>query len=105
MGLDYAWEKTMVAVTSMASNPDSINERIASAYVDSLIRINPEEHLTEDLRPLFADITTALTRTPATGDEGRARASARAMTTEQATDVARKIVNLYDQVCAAMPSR
>ena len=105
MGIDYAWEKTMVAVTSMAANPDSIQDRIASAFVDSLIRIEPERDLPQDLQPLFAEIWTALTATPAKGNEGSAMASARAMDTEQATEIARKIVRLYDLVCVARPER
>ncbi|KQP35949.1 hypothetical protein [Methylobacterium sp. Leaf100] len=105
MGIGYAWEKTMVAVTSMASNPDSIQERVAAAYVDSLMHIEPERDLPDDLRPLLAEIKAALTDTPAVGDEGRVAASARAMGREKATDVARKIVDLYDKVCVARPER
>lgn len=103
MGIGYAWEKTMVAVTSMACNPDSIQDRIAAAYVGSLMHIEPERDLPEDLRPLLAEIKAALTGTPAVGDEGRAVASARAMGHERATDIARKIVDLYDKVCVARP--
>ncbi len=105
MGLDYAWEKAMVAVTGMACNPDSINERIAHAFAYSLIRISPEEHLPDDLRPLFEDIRAALTSVAPVGDEGSIAATTRVMSTEEATNVARKIVELYDRICAAMPSR
>ncbi|XYD07439.1 hypothetical protein R1A27_20240 [Methylobacterium sp. NMS12] len=101
MNLDYAWEKTLVAVMGMAASPESIHQRIANAYAGSLIRINPEQHLPPDLRPLFEEIRTALTETPAQGDEGRAVASARAMSTERATEIAQKIVALYSRVCAA----
>ncbi|XYD10514.1 hypothetical protein R1A27_08600 [Methylobacterium sp. NMS12] len=103
MDLDYAWEKTMVAVMGMASSPESIHQRIANAYVGSLIHIDPEQHLPLDLRPLFEEIRTALTETPAQSDEGSAVASARAMSTERATDVARQIVALYGRVSAALP--
>lgn len=105
MGIDYAWEKAMVAVTGMACNPDSINERIAHAFAYSLIRINPEEHLPEDLRPLLEEIRTALTSVEPIGDEGSIAATTRVMSTEEATNIARKIVDLYDKICAAMPSR
>jgi hypothetical protein len=101
MGLEYAWEKLTIAVMGMAASPESIHERIASAYVGSLIRIDPGQHLPPDLRPLFEEIRTALTETPAQGAEGSAVASARAMSTERATEIARKIVSLYSRVSAA----
>lgn len=101
MGIGYGWEKAMVAVHGMAASPESIQDRIASAYVGSLIRINPEHHLPPDLRPVFAEIRTALTSTPALGNEGSVIASAQAMTRDEATDIARKIVHLYSELCVA----
>ena len=98
MGIDYAWEKTMVAITSMAASPASIQDRIASAFVDSLIRITPEEDLPSDLRPLYEEIRAVFSVTPAKGGEGTAIASARALSTERAAEVADKIVRLYDGV-------
>lgn len=58
--------------------------------------------LLPDLLPLFEEIGTALTETPATGDEGGAPSSACVMTRKRATEIASKIVALHFRICAAL---
>jgi hypothetical protein len=100
MSISYAWEKSMLAVTGMARSTKNINGRIADAYVYHLINIEPDRDLPEDLRLRLAEIREALTRTPARGNEGTVQASAMAMSEEEASEIADKIVEFYDIVCA-----
>ena len=89
----------MVAVHGMASSPYSMQQRIADAYTGSLIRLRAD-NFPDDLRLKFEEISKKLTSGTPTGDEGTVQASVSSMNEEEATEIAREIVNLYDQVSA-----
>ncbi len=95
----YTWEKLMVAVHGMASSPRSMQQRIADAYTGSLMRLKADD-FPDDLRWTFEEISKKLTSGTPTGDEGTVQASVSSMSEEEASEIAREIVNLYDQISA-----
>lgn len=102
MSLSYAQEKLDLAVDGMAASPASIQRRIADAYIFHLIHIDPEEDLPADLRGLYAEIHTALTKLEAIENEGQVMATVEFLTNDEAVEIAGKIVRLSDQVSAAL---
>ncbi len=102
MALDYVWEKLMVAVSGMAASEQSLQERLADAYVSSLIRLDAED-LPGELQEDFRALEDAMGRVNPTGDEGSARASTRRMSTEEARQWIGKIVSMYDDVTMRGP--
>ena len=101
--VDYAWEKLHTAVLGMARSEDSLQVRLAYAYIGGLINIRPEETLSEDLHPNMAEIHAAFRTHEPKGDEGGAMASARAMSDEDARALIEKIVMIYDEVAQRSP--
>ena len=100
MSLDYAYEKLSVAVTSMATSTDSLQNRLANVYVYGFhtIGLNVNADLPPNLRSLYREIEKNLTKVPAQGDEGSVLATTRAMRDEEAKKVIEQIVYLYDEV-------
>jgi len=97
----YAWEKMFKAVIGMAVSPATLQERVADAYTGNIIHLTypgTGDDLPDDLKPMLAEIKAAMETTQLTGTEGRAVASALAMTDAQAEDVACKITRLFDEV-------
>ncbi|QRE78246.1 hypothetical protein [Methylobacterium aquaticum] len=103
--MDYAWEKLHTAVLGIARSDDSLQVRLAYAYIGGLINIRPEETLPENLRPNMAEIHAAFRTHEAKGDEGGAMASALAMSDEDARATIEKIVILYDEIAQRSPFR
>lgn len=83
----------------MAESSASLQRRLANAYRFALIHLKPED-LAAESRWSFKSICRKLTRESAAGDEGDAMASALVLSDEEAEDVARKIVQIYDLLCA-----
>jgi hypothetical protein len=100
MSLDYAYEKLSVAVTSMATSTDSLQNRLANAYITGFhtIGLNVNADLPPNLRPLYHQIERNLTKVPVQGDEGRVVATTRVMRDEEAKELIEQIVYLYDEV-------
>lgn len=100
MSLNYTWEKFYVAVSSLASGTGSIQERLCNAYTGSLMLLNIHEpnDLPADMRNDFEEITRELTTVDPVGDEGSVRASTNAMTDMKASEIADRIVSLYDRI-------
>ena len=99
MSLDYACEKFGTAIRFMASSPADIKDRIHSAYLE----FHPvkSEDLPQDSRNKYEDLIGKLTSVTARGDEGKLRASLDAMSEEEATELAKAIVDLHDDVIIA----
>lgn len=99
MSLDYACEKFGTALRFMASSPANIKDRIHSAYLEiNLVKL---EDLPQDSRNEYEDLMGKLTSVTAIGDEGKLRASLDAMSEEEATELAKVIVDLHDNVIIA----
>lgn len=101
MSLSHAREKTTLAILSMAGSAGCINGRIADAFVNHLMRINPAEDLPADLRLQLAEIRYALTLVEAQGEEASVKASVWEMTEDQAVGIAGKIVDFFKGVIIA----
>jgi hypothetical protein len=69
---DYAWEKLLVAVQSLSTSNLPLRERLADAYVSSLIRLrgNPEHHFPIPLLERWGSIEQALQASIATSVAG-----------------------------------
>jgi uncharacterized protein YebE (UPF0316 family) len=100
MSLDYAYEKLFVAVTSMATSTDSLQNRLANAYIYGFhtIGLDVNADLPPNLRSLYREIEKNLTKVPAQGNEGSVVATTRAMRDEEAKKLIEQIVHLYDEV-------
>lgn len=100
MSLDYAYEKLSMAVTSMAISTDSLQNRLANAYIYGFhtIGLDVNADLPPNLRSLYREIERNLTKVPAQGDEGSVVATTRAMRDEEAKKLIEQIVYLYDEV-------
>lgn len=93
---NYTWEKLYTAILTLASGQFSLQERLADAYISSLIRLRSGD-LPRGLRDEFAQLGKRLTCVAPEGDEGSVYATVRAMDTETARMLAEKIVSIYDR--------
>ncbi len=100
MSLDYAYEKLSVAVISMATSTDSLQKRLANAYVYGFhtIGLDVKADLTPNLRSLYHEIEKNLTKEPARGDEGSIVATTNVMRDEEAKKLIEQIVYLYEEI-------
>ena len=98
MSISYGWEKLHTAVHSLCGN-GSQSERLVSAVVFSLIRIEPKEDLPEELQEEFEEFMKQMISTPAKGDEGTAQATINTLDEMQIKNAIEKIISLYDSVC------
>lgn len=95
----YAWEKLYVAVGTLASGTGTIQERLAAAWVHSLIRLGhstPPHYLDGEDLAEYEAIYEAVTRTP--GPEGSINTTCAAMSDEEAGHLAERVVSLYEAV-------
>jgi hypothetical protein len=102
---DYAWEKLHLAVTGLAMSEDSLQDRLRDAYVYHLIDIDREDLLPPAIADDYERLKHLLTRVKASGDEGDAAASARALSDFEAGDLIRTVVSMYDRVTRSRPSQ
>jgi hypothetical protein len=100
MSLSYAWEKLYTAVASIAVSTDSLQERLANAYIFGFhtIGLDVNADLPPDLRSSYHEIVKELTKVPAQGDEGTVVATTRVMSDEDAKKLIDQLVSLYDNV-------
>ena len=98
MSLDYTWEKLHVAVIDLAAGTGSIQDRLYYAYSGALILLYEQDDFPEEMREQFEAIQTELTSVKPSGNEGSIKASTDAMTDSKATEIAKKIVSLYDSI-------
>lgn len=98
MSLSYTWQKLHAAVLILASGTGTIQERLCDAYVDSLIRLHDPNDFPLEMRKDFEAIQKELTAVPPSGNEGSAKASTNDMTDDKASEIAEKIVSMYDEI-------
>ena len=90
---DNAWEKLHAAVRTLATGTDPLRNRLADAYVSSLMRLRAEHHFPwPDLRQRFEDLMLEL------APNGRVDLVLRALSDEDLQRIAADIVSLYDRV-------
>ena len=97
MSVDYFHEKFSAAVQSMAASPESIQDRIADAYISQLHVLQPDE-LPDEIRMDFKIMVQQLTGAEPLGNEGSVKASVNQMSEDDAVSVAQKIVHMYDAI-------
>ena len=96
--MPYRWNNRFyLAVCDLASGVQDIQERLGDAYSDHLMHLKPEE-LPEDHQAEFRQICDRLTSVKAAGDEGSIRASARTLSNEEASEMARNIVAMFNGI-------
>lgn len=97
--MSYRWEKFFEAVNTLASGSGSIHERLfnAVAYnnLSGLNRYFPEK----DLREKYIDLMNELTEEEPIGNEGSVKATINKMTPEKASELATKIVSMFNKIC------
>src|SRR5436190_2797707 len=104
MALDYVWEKLYTAVNILITGQGTIQERLGSAYADSLIRLRGGTNdIPTELRSDFDQLERALTREPAEGDEGTIMATIRVMEADEAVRLAETILHMFDTVAKTDP--
>jgi hypothetical protein len=94
MTIEYAWEKLMQAVDSLATGTGRLQERLADAAL-FLIRLKPDDIPEGDLRRTFLGVMDDLTYTPPQGEEGSIAASLKITNDEDARAIAKRIVALF----------
>lgn len=101
--LEHVWDRFFVAVSTLATGPGSIQQRLADAYIHGLIRLKPEDLPTE-LQGEFRAVVDALTREEPKRSEGPILARTRAMSADEAGRLAEKILVIYDGIARRDPS-
>jgi len=99
VSLDYVHEKFSAAIESMAASPESLQRRIADAYLSQLMRLNADD-LPDEIRMDFKIVSEQLTSCEPAGNEGSVMASVNQMNDSDALEIARRIVHMSDVVNA-----
>jgi hypothetical protein len=97
VSVGYAWEKLFSAVLAMACWSDSVQLRLADAYVYSLIILKAED-FPDDLKGDFRDILAEFAKIRLDGDKGIRAVIENQMSEEEAYKLAERIVSLYDKI-------
>jgi len=94
LSMDYAREKLYQAVHTLATSPESIQERLGWA-AQFLVRLQEPGDLPEEYREEFGAVCEQLTKEQPSGDEGNIVATARKLTDEQGRKLAERIFSIY----------
>jgi MoaA/NifB/PqqE/SkfB family radical SAM enzyme len=94
--MSYAHEKMYVAVSTLAG-PGTQRERLADAYISSVIRLLDKD-IPEELRERFQILKEKITCEEAKGDEGTVKATVNAIEDNEVNEMAEEIVSLYDNI-------
>lgn len=97
MSLDYASEKFMVAVHSMAVSIDRLQKRLEYAY-SSFHTLSVDDFPTKELKDAFAEIMKRLTADKSDSEEGYVPRTLRLMSDADSRDLAERIVSLYHAI-------
>lgn len=97
MKYSYTYEKFTLALNGMAMSPETLQNRIADAYLYHLMHVKVEE-LPDDICYRFENVKEKLTSVDPVGNEGRVKASVAQMSTDEAIEMAREIIYMADVV-------
>lgn len=89
----YPKEKFSKAVNSLATSPKSIQKRVSDAYCFHLLHVKPE-WVPEEIRKEFEQLRVRLTSVEPTGDEGSVAATTNVMSTDEAIEISKSIVEM-----------
>jgi len=93
----YAFEKLSEAAHALATHPGRVQERLAEAAI-YLIRIRPADIQDEELRRMFVGIRDDLSFDEPEGKEGRIAATLQKTSDADASEIARRILELHDRL-------
>ena len=91
----YPDQKFSNAITTLATSPKSIQERIADAFIFDIMHVKAKD-VPEDIKYRFKELQKKMTSVEELSDEGRIVATTRNMTTDEAVEIANEIVCLAD---------
>ncbi len=97
MRYGYSYEKMSNAVRTLAVGLESLQQRIADAYLDSVLHVKRDE-LPESTLATFDKMDRTMRSGDPIGDEGIINASARNLTDHEASEVAEAILFIADEV-------
>ena len=98
MSIDYAYEKFFVAIHGAISSDDSLQNRLADAYMSSIMRVEITD-VSAELGKRIKALGDAVTREPAKDNEGTIKATAAIMSTEEAKKWLEEIVSIFSDIC------
>ena len=93
----YAWEKLHLAVLSLAASSSPLKLRLEGACIPNLLSVRDEDLPTAKLKEKFADLYKDLF--PGTGTLADHLLY---LSDDEVSELARRIVSLYDHVCRFM---
>ena len=93
----YPHQKFSAAITSMASSPKPIQERLGDAFLYHLIHVKPAD-LPEHVREKFSYLLARIVMVGS--DQGTIAATVKYMSEEQAVELAADVVFIADAVAS-----
>jgi len=98
--ISYVWEKFHMAVMSLVSGSDNIQDRLFNAVAyNNFGGLKGEWTCKEtDVREKFLDLMGELEREELFGDEGQWKATTSGMSEDKASELAKRIVDIYDEI-------
>jgi hypothetical protein len=100
MTVFYSFEKLYLAISGASSSDETLQHRLANAYIDHLRHIS-EDNVPAEVRVKLKTLKQALTSKPALANEGTAMASTAAMSDEEARNWLKEIVSMFSNVAQA----
>lgn len=94
--IGYAWEKLYISVITLATWSNTIQERLADAYLYNLMGLQIET-FPRELQGEFRDIQNALNSLSREGEEYRHNINSK-ISEIDANELSQKIISLYDHV-------
>ncbi len=102
MAIGRAYRQCLTGLISMARGTETIQERLATAFLDHLRHIDPQEDLPPALEQQFLELKEMVTtHEPEREGESRVAATTRAMSASQAQEVADAFIAFATNVATA----
>ncbi|WLS77195.1 hypothetical protein Q3V30_11905 [Erwinia pyri] len=98
MSLSYGWEKFHSAVLTLTGE-GTVKERLANAYIFSLLHITPNEDLPNVLQADFEKLVQQVTHVAPAAQEGAVEATVNQLGEVELLLITEKIVGMYDDLC------
>lgn len=95
MDLDYICDKLFIAIESLATGKDSIQQRLFDACFPDILLFRVD-YFPANLQQRWEDIKAGIIWKPAKGDEGSLQATIFAMSEDEAVSIAKKICAFYE---------
>ena len=100
--MSYIGEKFFEAIRRLAIEDKSIKERLYDAVVYNILGLTYNDFSKEgydDLWDQHKKLIDELTRVDALSDEGTLRATINKMSSKEASEIANKIVSMFNEIC------